>query len=106
MGLDGFVALFGSGAFTPVFQGYPNGSAVGIARKTQQTESGDGGAALDPRGGKGDVLDLFADGHRTVQGSGKRKLNVDVQIALVLFRKEARGKLFPKKASPECDNDK
>src|SRR5215471_8961958 len=94
MRLYGFVSLFGFGPFAPILQRDPDGRAVSVARETQKAESCDSGTALHSRGGERQVLNLLANGNRPIERRGERQLNVDIQIALILFRQEPRRKFF------------
>src|SRR5690348_13047547 len=100
------VPLFRFRALAPVLQGNPNGGTVSVARETQEAEAGDRSTALDTRGTKRHLLNLFANGDCAVQRSGKGQLNIDIQITLVLFRKEAGGEFFAEYAGSQCDEDK
>ena len=66
----------------------------------------DSAAAFNTFRGQNQALNLIANLDGAVERSGKRKLNIGIQIALVFFRKEATGQLFSKKADGQRDDAK
>ena len=76
----------------PVVQRDEVEPVVGRRHQAQQAEAGHAGVVLDARRRLEDGVELVVDGRGAVERRGQGKLDVDVEIALILVGDEAAGK--------------
>src|SRR5207253_2147315 len=86
-----FVLLF---ALSPFLQADPKRGTVGVARKTEQIEAGDGSTISNAGRRKRDFFHLLANCHSAFQRSGIGELNADIKETLIFLRQEAGRKFF------------
>src|SRR6266436_7290043 len=86
------------GPVLPLLQGHEKESVVTGAHQAQQTEADDGGDVLDARRVTDDILDLVRNLVGALQGCGVGKLEIGVEVALILIRQKTRWHL----AAEEC----
>ncbi len=98
MRLDRHRTLLRLFAFVPVFKRHPEKRAVGVLHAAEQAEANHRRDNLHARRVLQDLFDLLAAVIGALQRSGKGKLHVDEDIALVFLRQEADGKLLAKQA--------
>jgi hypothetical protein len=90
MRLDG-LKLLGSGcAFIPRLESDYKESVVAGTNKTEQAETDDAGRVFHTRCARQNVFDLCRGLRCPLQRSAVGQLQVDVRVALIFIRKEAR----------------
>src|SRR6202046_3212661 len=91
---NGLILFAPASALIPGFQRHPEKGVIRGPDVAEQAETYDAGGVLNPRRVCEKVLDLSCGRACTLQGRGIGKLHIDVEVALVFIRQEARRQMF------------